>query len=360
MLPSQTGQEMYCISTTYKCKKLSSIGEGKVLVTEQDIINTYSEADQTSCKKYAEYLQLIKENPSYGYKRCAKILSVKEGQTRWWHTKGEKRAIPLPLKTVEKLKAAGLLPFTEKHKYADLIFNMLGVLFGDGGVDCRLNTLALISSGLDDVTLWKEDLLKIFPYAKDKLNMVEGGEWGHSYNMRTFDRSIIRFFVALGAPVGDKVAVPYTLPTYLFDLCRENRVAFLDGILASEIGIPNFRDDNRSFRSKRFVCFAFGMSKIDALEDEYRDFLNNVKELCTSVGLTSTPLTRKELSGARQRKDGNTSHCYRIFFQTHYSKILWFNDNFILRYANDKKKRLGNEINEAKKFRGELEKAKGG
>ncbi len=60
------------------------------LADEQDIINTYSEAEQLSCKKYFEYTKLVQENPSLGYKKCAKLLGVKAGQVRWWHTKGEK------------------------------------------------------------------------------------------------------------------------------------------------------------------------------------------------------------------------------------------------------------------------------
>ncbi len=75
-----------------------------LLVSEQDIINTYSEKEQLSCKKYSKYKELIKENPSFGYKRCAKLLGVPQGRTRWWHAKGEKKAVPLALKTVKKLK----------------------------------------------------------------------------------------------------------------------------------------------------------------------------------------------------------------------------------------------------------------
>ena len=103
-----------------------------ILVDEQDIINTYSKDEQFSCKKYFEYEKLIKENPKYGYKKCAKLLGVPQGRTRWWHTKGKKKAIPRALKAVQKFKEANILPFTEKHNDSNLLFNMLGVLFGDG------------------------------------------------------------------------------------------------------------------------------------------------------------------------------------------------------------------------------------
>ena len=127
----------------YKAPERSSIMESKILVSEQDLINTYSKEDQFSCQKYFEYKKLVQENPAMGYKKAAKLLGVKQGSTRWWHTDGEKKAIPNPLKVVQKLKEAGLLPFAEQHKDAKLLFNILGTLFGDGGIDCRFNRLCV-------------------------------------------------------------------------------------------------------------------------------------------------------------------------------------------------------------------------
>lgn len=153
------------------------------LVSEQDIINTYSAKEQFSCKKYSEYQKLMQENPLFGYKKAAKLLEIKQGMARWWHTKGKKRAVPLPLKAIQKLKNVGLLPFYENHKDCRIILNMLGVLFGDGGIDVRFNTVAFISSDKQDVDLWHSDLLRVFPFAKGKTQIVEGGEYGHSYNI---------------------------------------------------------------------------------------------------------------------------------------------------------------------------------
>ncbi|MFH1895213.1 MAG: hypothetical protein ABIJ74_01345 [archaeon] len=316
-----------------------------ILVSEQDIINTYSKEEQFSCKKYCEYCELIKLNPSFGYKRCAKLLGVPQGRIRWWHTKGEKRAVPIPLKTVKKLKENNLLPFTEKHKNAEDIFRMLGVLFGDGGIDTRLNTMAFISSDKKDIDLWKKDLISVFPFAKNKINVVEGGEYGHSFNIRTFDRSIIRFFVALGAVVGDKVATEYSPPAYIPSLKEKNRIAFLDGLLASEVSVPVFRDDAKG--SFRFTNFSLGLSKIEKLETSHKIFFNSLKQLSESVGLTCTPNLRKDFSKKVFRKDGNCSHCFRIFFQTHFEKIMFFNKTFPLKYASDKKQRLQKEIESA-------------
>ncbi len=325
---------------------------GWVLVSEQDILNTYSKKEQLSCEKYGEYRLLIEENPSFGYKRCAKLLGIPQGRTRWWHTKGKKNAVPLALKAAKKLEGGDVLPFSADHKHCKTVLRLLGTLFGDGGIDRRLNTMAFISSIKEDIDLWKKDLLEVFPFISGKMNLTEGGEYGHSHNIRTFDRSVIRFFIALGAPVGDKVASNYSLPKYVFDLPRSHKIAFLDGLLSSEVSVPVFCGDKRWTWTKRFTNFSFGLSKIDAFEQEPRAFLKAFKKLCASVGLTCTPNLRKETGKITQRKDGHTSCCYRIFFQTHFHKICEFDKRFPLRYSHDKKRRLQNELKGAIEHKG--------
>ncbi|MEK6958237.1 MAG: hypothetical protein AABW99_04655 [archaeon] len=314
----------------------------KPIVDEQDIINTYSTAEQFSCKKYTEYQKLIKENPSFGYKKAAKLLGVKQGRTRWWHTKGVKRAIPLPLKVVEKLKSAGLLPFDENHKDAKIIFNMLGVLFGDGGIDLRYNTVAFISSDKMDIDLWHADLLRLFPFAKGKTQIVEGGEFGHSYNVRCYDRAVVRFFAAIGAPVGDKVTINYSLPKWLANSSEQLCIEFLDGYLAAEVSVVRWRPD--SLGNKRFTDFSVGISKIESLENEHREYLKSVEGLLDSVGVPTTGNIHKNYSAGNHRKDGLVTANYRIFIRTTFHRVLFFNQLFQLRYAQGKKERFGKVI----------------
>jgi Lon-like ATP-dependent protease len=337
---------MHCLGENLN-RKNGFITVPMELVNEQDIINTYSEEERSSCQKYFEYKKLIKENPLLGYKRCAKLLGIPQGRTRWWHTNGAKKAIPVPLKTLAKLNEGRFLPFCANHENSKAILRILGTLFGDGGIDKRFNTVAFISSDKRDIDLWHQDLLRIFSFAQGKTQLVEGGEYGHSYNIRCYDRAVVRFFAALGAPVGNKVSTIYTLPKYIFDLPRHLKIAFLDGLLSSEVSVPNFRGDKRWNWTKRFTNFALGLSKIDALEEQHKAFLESFKKLCASIGLTCTPNLRKDTSKIIERKDGHKSCCYRIFFQTHFEKVIRFNETFPLRYATDKKQRLEEEIKKA-------------
>lgn len=327
------------------------LSESMILVTEQDIINTYSDFDQHSCKKYFEYQELLKQNPSFGYKKCAKILGIPAGRIRWWHTKGSKRGKPIPLKTIDKLKENGFLSFDSENEHIESILRILGTLFGDGGIDCRMNTMSFISAHKEDVELWKNDLIKIFPFVEQKMNLREGGEYGHSYCIRTYDRIVIRFFAALGAPVGDKVSQSLSLPKNIFELGKDQRIAFLDGIFSSEISVPSFRGNNRWVRVKRFTNFQFGMSKIDSLEEYHKQFLRDLISLSNSVGVTFTPNIQKDNTRITLKKNGSLSYCYRIFLQTHFSKVSYFNETFPLKYSGDKKLRLVEQINQAITYR---------
>jgi Lon-like ATP-dependent protease len=319
----------------------------KVLITEQDIINTYSEKDQLSCKKHKEYLKLVKQNPKIGYKRAAKLLGVKQGSTRWWHTKGKKRAVPNPLKTCKKLKEHSFLPFQSTHPDFTEILRMMGVIIGDGNIDCRLNSLSFISSDFRDITLWKKELVRIFPFIKNKISIIEGGEYGHSYCIRTFDRSVIRFFIALGTPVGNKVRTAFQIPKYLFELSNKQKTAFLDGLFSAEIAVPVYRADSRFPNNYRFTNFQFGMNKIESLTNDHKHFLEDIKKLSAEIGVTCTPNLRKEVGSFRVSKSGIISHNYRIFFQTRFHKIVEFDMKFSLKYAVAKKEKLEKKVKKA-------------
>lgn len=316
-----------------------------VLISEQDIIDTYRREERLSCQKYQEYLHLVKENPSFGYKRCAKLLGLPAGRIRWWHTKGAKRGKPSALKAVEKLKEFNLLPFSTDHGFAEDVFRMLGVIYGDGCLDKNLNTLSFISSVKENINLWAKDFVMVFPYVDGRLSIVEGGEYGHSYCIRTVDRSVIRFFVALGTPVGNKVANPYSLPAYFHDLPTHLKIAFFDGLFSSEVSVPRLMFTR--YKTNYFKNFSLSMSKLESLEDSHKKFMNSVREELRKLGLKLTSHLRKDDYKNSHRKDGKKSFGYRIFFNVSIPNVLKFHKIFPLKYCTEKKQKLDKEIEKA-------------
>jgi len=234
------------------------------------------------------------------------------------------------------------LPFTEEHKNASMVFNILGTLFGDGGIDKRLNTTAFISADIRDVDLWKRDLVEAFPFAENKMNMVEGGEWGHSYNMRTFDRAVIRFFVALGAPVGDKIIVRYSLPTWIEKIKPSLLKHFLDGLLSSEVSVPKFV--KTKYCTDYFKNFSISLSKSLALEESHIKFMLAFRRQFKRFSIKCTPNLRKDIYRKAPRKDGHISNGYRIFFTISIVNVLRFHKIFPLRYCFGKKEKFDKEV----------------
>jgi len=140
-----------------------------IIITEQDIINTYDKRQQEQCRLYYEYQRIKKENPTYGYKRIAKLLGHPYGKTRWWHAK---KHIPVPIQTLIWLKEKNLIPLYIDHPQLPLIAKILGVTFGDGGIFQNLNAIFLSSSEIGAVKEFGEDLKIIFGKGKIKLNKI--------------------------------------------------------------------------------------------------------------------------------------------------------------------------------------------
>ncbi|MFH1588397.1 MAG: hypothetical protein ABIA76_03615 [Candidatus Diapherotrites archaeon] len=329
-------------SKSFKNQKTQFHKDTMILVSEQDIIDTYSKDEQFSCKKYAEYLKLMKENPSFGYKRCAKILGVPQGRTRWRHTKGEKKAVPLALKTVEKLKKYELLPFTSNHKHAEDVFRMLGMIYGDGCVDRNLNTLSFISSVKENIDLWENDFVKVFPFIKDKLSLIHVGEYGHAFCIRTCDRAVIRFFVVLGVPVGDKVIVLYSFPKKFESLSKKLILAFFDGLFAAEVSIPRFV--STKYGKSHFKNFSFSLSKHNKLEFSHKEFLTGIMNHMEKLGIQCTGFIGVQNYKNSRRKDRKKSLGYRIFFRGNSKNVQKFHKLFPLKYCVEKKQKFDGEI----------------
>jgi Lon-like ATP-dependent protease len=83
---------------------------------------------------------------------------------------------------------------------------MLGSLFGDGGIFTNLNGIFLSSKEIENVKEFGNDIYTIFGEdMAQHSRIIGGGGKGHSWSYQNTNRKIIRYFVALGAPVGKKL-----------------------------------------------------------------------------------------------------------------------------------------------------------
>ena len=90
-----------------------------------------------------------------------------------------------------------------------------------------------------------------------------------------------------------------------------------------------------------------GVSKIEFLENEHREFLKSVEKFLGSVGIMTTGNIYKCSSSGNHRKDGTFTANYRIFICTDSKNVLSFNEQFPMRYAIAKKQKMGEVIKKA-------------
>ena len=202
-----------------------------IILDGQDIAKTYGLKE---FKKFLNYNRWRTAKLNVGYKRASRILGIKQSTMRWWFAGMKPKSVQL----VEKLKAKGLIPLRSEDGRLKDIALVLGALFGDGCIDRNLNTLSFTSSEKEMVERFAEIIRRIFgdvPYEIKENTDAKG----RSYLFRTWDRSIIRFFVALGAPVGKKTEIVLRFPEWVL-IKPSVFLAFVDGLFSSDGCIPRW------------------------------------------------------------------------------------------------------------------------
>ncbi len=302
-----------------------------IIIDEQDIINTYDTRQQEQCRLYYKYLDIKSQNPTWGYKRIAKAMNQKIGKTRWWHAN---KHIPVPVQTANWLKERGLVPLKIGNKNLRLIAKVLGATFGDGGIFNNLNGIFLSSSELEAVKEFGKDIEDIFNLNKDQNSrIIEGGEHGHSWCYQNTNRNIIRLFLALGAPKGNKTSLKLQIPAWI-NLNNNFKDHFFGSFLGSEIGIPKIHVSRRHLNT-----FDIGITGTEKLEANRYEFLSILKSYLNSRGIKVTSIIK------RKTRSENI-FLYRLLFSSKIDNLIHFMRNLKLNYCLYKKQKIVNSINE--------------
>ncbi len=299
------------------------------ILTKENIINTFSKQDQISAQKYFEFLELKKENPKFGYKKIAKLLKIKDGQTRWWNNKKNK---PKPVRTIERLEDLNLLPFKLTDNRLDSISRILGTTFGDGGIFSTLNAIFLSSAEKQSIADYKSDLVKIFGKSIVK-NFDEraGGINKSSKCIRNTNRDIIRFFVALGAPVGRKNKGELKVPDWIY-LSEEAQKNFFGAFLGNELCSPKFSD--KSLQIQEFGVASCGTYDF---KKNRLDFLASVSKYLNSYGIETT-------NSIYENNFREKSFMWKLSISKNIENLMKFSKFIPIYYSENKKKRLGEAI----------------
>lgn len=299
-----------------------------IIIDEQDIINTYDERQRQQCTTYFNYLTLKKQNPTWGYKRIAKTLGHTYSKTRWWHAG---KCVPTPIQTCTWLKEKGFLPLNKNNKKLPLITKILGATFGDGGIFQNLNGIFLSSSELSAVEEFGKDINTIFQTSGNE-RIIEGGEKGHSWCYQNTNRNIIRFFLALGTPKGNKMKTNLFEPAWI----RANSICeseFWGSFLGNELGVPKVH----TLRNKLNTLDAAICGK-QAYENNRTTFLNNLREYLERNNIKTCALVKTK------NKDTDT-YIFRLLLSTTFENVANFIKRIKINYCDYKQKKLLHTIN---------------
>lgn len=300
-----------------------------IIIDEQDIINTYDERQQEQCRLYYQYLDTKTQNPTWGYKRIAKAMDQKIGKTRWWHSN---KHIPVPIQTANWLKERNLLPLKIDNPKLPLISKVLGATFGDGGIFENLNGIFLSSSNYFDTKEFSTDLQKIF--GRDVLlndELREGGEFGHSWCLTNTNRNIIRFFVAVGVPKGNKANKKLFIPNWI-NLNDKLQDEFYGSLFGSELGV--------SYKyEKQLPRIEFAITGLEYLEENRIQFLNKIIDYLYEryIQITKRDV---DISKVKTKKGNKYNKRYRFILTQSPHNIQTFIEKIKINYCNLKKYKL--------------------
>ncbi|NYZ74240.1 ATP-dependent protease LonB [Candidatus Micrarchaeota archaeon] len=298
------------------------------ILTREGIIATFSENDQKAAHNYFRFIDIKRENPSFGYKRIAKMLGIKAGQTRWWNKAINK---PNAVRTVERLEKLGLLPFFADSELAPIAARILGTTLGDGGVFSNMNAIFLSSSEEESLNQYARDLIAIFGDGIGR-NFERHISGINSTGMCVWNtnRDVVRFFLALGAPLGRKNK-EVQIPSWIH-LSKKTEEEFFGALLGNELCSPRFSPEQNKIQA-----FGIGLAGDMSLKGNRIGLLNRVAHYLNSRGVRTSPnINENEFRKGR--------FIWRLIIASDIENLSCFHSAIPIRYSDAKAERIVSAI----------------
>src|SRR3989344_1588147 len=198
----------------------------------------------------------------------------------------------------------------------------------------RKGTLALeerrSEPSLDSEGTWRNirRLEKIFQLGKeDNSRIIEGGEYGHSWCYQNTNRNVIRFFLALGAPRGNKTKRNLHIPSWIkrYPICEAE---FYGSFLGGELGTPIIHK-----RGNYLTCLEVGITGWPRFRSNRIAFLNELKEYLKRHRVATTSIYE-----GKSKTEG--SLVFRLLIEKKMDNVLLFMMNVKINYCKYKGERL--------------------
>jgi len=234
---------------------------------------------------------------------------------------------------LEALKEKNLIPLRDNNKNVLEIARILGSTFGDGGIFGNLNAIYLSSSEIDSLKSYEKDLVSIFgPEISKNFVLKISGVNNSGKCLSNTNRKIVRFFAALGAPIGRKNKV-LTFPAWVKSN-EETKKEFFGALLGNELCSPKFSEHRHYINSLDFaLCGSFNLkeNRLDILK-ELRLYLNSYGIKC------SDNIYENEFRQGR--------YSWKLCISKEFKNLLRFKNLILIRYSNAKVERINSSLRE--------------
>ena len=277
------------------------------------------------------------ELPSRGESRCAGDVLFDENRLR---------KLPSPPKNlslaIKKLRKEGLLPLLSDDPRVPAIARILGHLFSDGSlyVTSERRRSGRYSSYTFDFVGSESDEGEIrSDFAKLGRNLPKGYETayemnvdgrscvGHVRHVKLRDAGLAALFIALGAPVGDKVKSGTTIPPWLVNGPRDAQREFLAAYLGGDATVPRIVGRNLASQS------SVGFHRVIGNEGAGLRFADQLALLLLEFGVVTNAVERMP---GYTRKDGSATVEIRLRFKLSEENILNLCHVIGVRYCSQK------------------------
>ncbi len=305
---------------------------GQILISDLDIIKTYSERSQEAAIKYREAIAMSNKGLEIG--EISEYLGEYYEKVRSWIRGGRK---PTPIKAIEKLKRMDLLPlesFDPNNKKHEMLVKLHAFVHGDGTL--YDGQIALYGQE-EDLKEIKGELHYIFPEVKTYLRGTAPGglvSYGVGYLLMVYSAHLARCLIALGAPRGDKVLSVFDVPTWLVDSPKVSK-------LWLEVFLGNEGTALESGSDHKYYPLQIQLSKHIELENDVLRFLNGLRSLFSEFGVTTSIPKRRFVTIRKRDKKEIGGYYFNIYGDVF--NLIRFIDTFRFRYA--KGKQLKNDKN---------------
>ena len=236
-------------------------------------------------------------------------------------------------RVINELAQKGLLPLSYADEYIGALARIVAFLMADGHV--VRNSRRLIFTGNEGALInVKKDLEALQIGSSEIYSKTIENKKG----LRHFTGTTTWFYVDslpfallceyLGAPLGDKVTTPFSIPSWVANGTRFVKREFLRSLLGCEANTPACND------RKNFYAISFIQHKAPELRNEALAFFEQMKDLLAQFDVKS--YIKEKSTGYERKKDGKVPIVFSLVLNSSNENMLAFFKHVGYAYEQDK------------------------